>query len=152
MYVDLKVSRLVHFSEPGDGEAFKEAFTRLGYSKQTNSHEEVIHHLIEMKFAYLLVQGSCFAVPFSLSPLLSHLQCCLLMFSHISLSSQFTVHKTVVGSSQLRIFITCFTLEEWLYRPKKIDAWHQTFSRSLCRGAVWGRDYLWFQCHIVNQA
>ena len=58
------------------------------------AHEEVIHHLIEMKFAYLLVQGSCFAVPFSLLPLLSYLQCCLLAFSRISQSLQFTVYCT----------------------------------------------------------
>ena len=91
------------FSEPRAGKGFKEVFTRLGYCKPTNGLEKAIHHLIGTKtssLAYLLVQGSCFAVPFSLSSLLSHLQCCLLKFSCVGLSLQFTVHKTV-GSAQV---------------------------------------------------
>ena len=84
-------------------------------------------------FAYLLVQGSCFVIPLSLSLLswLNHLQCCLLAFSLISLSLQFIVHKT---ASDYEYSSCVSTLEEWLYRPKKTDVWCQTLSRSLHRG------------------
>ena len=87
---------------------------RFGYHKQTNSHEEAIHHLIGMKtssFIYLLVQGSCFAMPLSLSTWLNYHQCCILTISHTGLSLQF-----VVSSVIYEYLSHVFTLKEWLYR------------------------------------
>ena len=38
----------------------------------------------------------------------------------------------------MNILWRVFTLKEWLHRPKKIDVWHQTLSRSLHRGCGLG--------------
>ena len=117
----------------------KEAFTRLGYRKQINSHEEAIHHLIGTKMSSFAGSGKLLCNPtLSLSSWLNHLQCCLLAFYRVGLSLQFTVHKTVVRSGHHEYLSCVFTLEEWLYWPKKIDVWHQTLSRRLRRGCGLG--------------
>ena len=98
------------FFEPIAGQAVKEAFTKLDYRKQTNSHEEAIHHLIGTKtslFAYLLVQGSCFAIPLSLILTKSS----SVLSTHVfSRQSKFTVYCTQNSGrlKSLGIFIMCF--------------------------------------------
>ena len=49
---------------------------------------------------------------------------------------KFTVYCTQSSGwlSHFKYLSHVLTLEEWLYRPKKIDVWHQTLSWSLCRG------------------
>ena len=143
------------FFEQIAGQAVKEAFTRLGYRKQTNSHKEAIHHLIGTKtssFAYLLVQGSCFAIPHSLSSWLNHLQCCLLVFSRVSLSLQFTVHKTVVGSQVIYEYHVFSRWKSGSTGPRKSTYDARPSLGACIEDVVWGRDYtLLSSYHLKTQ-
>ena len=148
------------FSEPRAGQAFKEAFTRLGYRKLTNSHEEAIHRLIGMKtlFTYLLVQGSCFAIPLlscldsSQSPLpLSRLdssqsQSSVLSTCIFSHQSKFNIYCTQ-NSGRLKSFMNIyhmFTLWSGSTGPRK-STYDTRLSLGACiEGVVWGRDYCLF--------
>ena len=134
----------MRFFEPIAGQAVKEAFMRLGYHKQTNSHEEAIHHLIGTKtslFAYLLVQWSCFAIPLSFSLVLTK-SSSVLSTRFFSCRSKFTVYCTQNSGwlkSSMSIYHV-FTLEEWLYRPKKLT-YDTRPSQSLRRGCGVGNNF-----------
>ena len=140
------------FFEPIAGQTAKEAFTRLDYRKQTNSHEEAIHHLIGTKtsktnsheeaihhligtkmslFAYLVVHGIEVA-----------LQSLVLTKSSSVLSTGvfFTVHKTLVGSGHLYIYHVFSHWRSGSIGPRK-SMYDTRPSLGACvEGVVWGRD------------
>ena len=96
-------------------------------------------------FAYVLVQGSCFAVSFYLSSSLSHLQCCLLVFSHVGLSLVYCTQNSGQLKSIMNIYHVFYI--GGVYRPKKIDIWCQTLSQSLHRGCGLGTRLFFYSCH-----
>ena len=131
------------FFEPVAGQPMNEAFTRLGYHKQINSHEQAIHHLIGTKtssFAYLLAQGSCFAIPLSLVLTKSFSVLSTRVFSR---RSKFTVYCTQ-NSGRLKSFMNIYhVFSRW--RRGSTSPRKSTYDTSLSLGAciegvVWGPD------------
>ena len=139
----------VRFSEPRAGQAFKEEFTRLGYRKPTNGLKKQSTtwlgwghlHLPTYWFRKLLCS---LILPLIFTKSSSVLSTCV--FSRQSKFKEYCTQNSGRFKSAMNIYHV-FHIEGF-YRPKKIDVWCQTLSRSLHRGCGLGTRLLFFySCH-----
>ena len=129
----------MRFFEPVAGQAVKEAFTRLGYPKQINSHEDAIHHFVCLPTAWfreVALQTHLLSLVFTKSS--SVLSTCV-----FSRRSKFTVYCTQ-NSGWLKSFMNIYHMfSRWM--SGSTSSRKSTYDTSLPLGAciegvVWGRD------------